>query len=261
MNLARIAARIAIPTTAGPTLDMVRDENLDGGGGIILYQKADDELSAAGIKDWRQKEKILETAVFSALEKASPGASSKIPDSIRGQVILHEVDHLLFEPTFDLIGGVSGRGEVESAMDEAFISAKDGYTDDVPEGVIDPSYPLLVGDSETIAEALSNIAHATMSTPEKKQIHRAVVHEMNKVFGPYKDNLLEEDANLDKPLAAACPQDAPWGTQFVIVFMTACVRRYSTLKNLMADGQEDVYRKFILNLKNELAKAVKSATA
>lgn len=258
MNLLLIAARIATPTTAGPTMDMVRGEKLDGDGPVMMYQEAEDQLSELGVTDWKEKEKLLEAAVFSAMEKSMPGSSKKVPKSLHGQEILHEVDHLLYDPDFDLIGGTSSSGEVESVMDEAFISAQGGYVDDVPEGAVEASYSLLVGESQTVSEALDRISSAPIGSPEKKRVFRAVVHEMKKTFEPYGDRLVEDDA--DQRITSSCSPHAPWGTQMVVAFMLACIKRYDTLKDLMSPGYEDVYRRFILNLKNELAKAVKTAS-
>ena len=247
VNLLLIACRVAAVTVdaGAPTL-LIEDLGLDEGG----MKKMVEQIS------WE--------ALARAAENALPGALERIPDWAKPggladpESLLHEMEHLVFDPNFDLIGGKSGHHPVEGAMDEAF-SAGIRNLDKLVGGAYDASESNLIGDSKTVKEALDRISTAPISTEEKKRIRDAAVSETRRLFADYLDKSVDEQAELDKPLVSGCRKGAPWGIQITVFFLNSVLKRYDSWKDLMAKGQEDVWRRFVLNVRNEFRKAAKPA--
>lgn len=247
MDFLRIAARVAaVPVDAGATDLLIEDHGLNEGG----MEKMVDGIS------WE--------ALAQAAERALPGSLDKMPDWAKPggpagpESLLHEFEHLVFDPNFDLKSGKSGHHPVEGAMDEAF-TAGIRNMDKLVDGAYDASESHLIGDSKTVKEALDRIAGAPISTKEKKRVRDAAVDEARRLFADYLEKPLNEDAELDQPLVKGCHKAAPWSIQLTVSFLNSVLKRYDSWKELMAEGQEVIWRRFVLNVRNEYRKAQKAA--
>lgn len=246
-------------------MQFIKDLNLDEGGLVPMLQAADDELRKMGIGD---SSTIVWEAMARAAAKAMPGALEKIPKwaqpggNTSPEALVHEMEHLVLDPAFDLISGEKpGNHPVEASMDEALTAGMAGYTDKIAEGGYEPSEKFLRGDAVTVGEVLDRIKSAPVSTKEKKRIRDAAHADLVRAFGPYRDRSLDADADAKERLTPNSRPDAPWITQISVVFLDGVVKRYEHWKNVMAEGMEDVWRRFVLNAKNELRKAVKAQKA
>lgn len=257
MRFATVSARVA-----GAPMQLIKDLNLDEGGLVHMVQAAEEELRGLGVDG---REAVWE-AMARAAAKALPGALEKIPDwaqpggNTSPQALVHEMEHLVLDPAFDLISGDSpGNHPVEASMDEALSAGMGGYVDSIAEGGYEPSEAFLRGGAQTVGEVLDRIKSAPVSTKEKKRIRDAAHAELERALGAYRDRALDEDADLEKAVTPNCRKNAPWITQISVVFLDGVVKRYAHWKNVMAEGMEDVWRRFVLHAKNELRKAVKRA--
>lgn len=259
MRLLTVSARVA-----GAPMQMIKDLNLDEGGLVTMLQAADGELRKAGVKD---STSVVWEAMAKAASQALPGARGKIPEwalpggSTSPESLVHEMEHLVLDPAFDLIAGDKpGNHPVEAAMDEALSAGMAGYTDSVVEGAYEPSEKYLRGDAKTVGELLDYVKSAPISTKEKERIRNAAHAEMVRALGPYRDRSLDDDADLTEKITPNCRPDAMWITQISVIFLDGVVKRYAHWKGVMAEGMEDVWRRFVLHAKNELRKAVKAHT-
>lgn len=258
MRLLTVSSRVA-----GAPMQFIKDLNLDEGGLVHMLQAADDELRKMGVQD---SSTIVWEAMARAAAKAMPGALEKIPKwaqpggNTSPEALVHEMEHLVLDPAFDLISGDKpGNHPVEASMDEALSAGMGGYTDSIAEGGYEPSEKFLRGDASTVGEALDRIKSAPVSTKEKKRIRDAAYSDLERALGKYRDKPLDEDANVR--VTQNCNPGAPWITQISVIFLDGVVKRYAHWKDVMAEGMEDVWRRFVLNAKNELRKAVKQAKA
>lgn len=260
MRLLTVSSRVA-----GAPMQFIKDLNLDEGGLVHMLQAADDELRKMGVRD---SSTIVWEAMARAAAKAMPGALEKIPKwaqpggNTSPEALVHEMEHLVLDPAFDLISGEKpGNHPVEASMDEALTAGMAGYTDEIAEGGYEPSEKFLRGDAATVGETLDRIKSAPVSTREKKRIRDAAYSDLERALGKYRDRPLDEDADLEQAVTPNCRRNAPWITQISVIFLDGVVKRYAHWKDVMAEGMEDVWRRFVLNAKNELRKAVKAQRA
>lgn len=244
-------------------MQMIKDLNLDDGGLVLMLQAAESELRKARVPNFRE---IVWEAMAKAAGKALPGALERIPSwalpggNTSPESLVHEMEHLVLDPAFDLIAGDKPGGHpVEASMDEALSAGMGGYVDELAEGGYEPSIPYLRGDSATtVGEVLDRIKSAPISTKEKKRIRDAAHAELVRTLGPYRDRSLDDDADAEERLSPNCHPGASWMMQITVVFLDGVVKRYAPWKDVLAEGMEDVWRRFVLNAKNELRKAVKA---
>lgn len=258
MRLHVIASRVA-----GASMQMIKDLNLDEGGVVLMVQAADDELRKKGYR-YPEGPEIVWEALARAADKAVPGILEKIPDWAKPkgvstpEALVHEMEHHVLDPAFDLISGDKpGNHPVEAAMDEAFAAGMQDYKTSITEAAYEPSEKFLRGDCKTVGEMVDYISNAPISKKEKEQIRNSVAWRMKKTFDKYRDKPLSEKANMK--LSENCREGAPWVTQISAMFLDGVVGKYEHWKGILAEGMEDVWRKFVLHAKNELRKAVKTA--
>jgi hypothetical protein len=166
------------------------------------------------------------------------------------------MEHLVLDPAFDLIGGEKpGNHPVEAVMDEALSAGMAGYKDSVVEGAYEASERFIRGDAKTVGELLDRVKSAPVSTKEKKRIRDAVHAEMARALGPHRDMSLDESANVE--LTPNCRPGAELMLQCSVLFLDGVVKRYEHWKDVMAEGMEEVWRRFVLHAKNELRKVVR----
>ena len=261
MRLCTIAFRVA-----GAPTQLIRDLNLDEVGLVIMIQTAQSELIERG---YNGPQDLIWEAMTRAAEKAMPGVSKKLPkwalpaDSaysggISVEFLVHEMEHLLFDPAFDLINNNPGHHPVESVMDEAFASGIAGDAE-VAEGAYQASKDFLDkflhGNTKTVGELLDYIKSSPISTKEKKRIRDAVYADIERTFGKYRGRLRAEEANIEIP---NCSNDASWSFKITAVFLDGTLKRYEPWKDLMTEEMEDTWRRFVLHARNEIRKVLKN---
>jgi hypothetical protein len=269
VDLLRIAARVA--ATAGKTMLMMRDMGYDPQ--MIVYNatEAISKQQKTQPGEWEGVHARVNEAVLRAWKDAG------LPDTgphIRGKRmhddprnVIHELEHLILDPDFDLDSGKSAsHSGVESVMEEVLSWGFSGAVEDDGKFIVGDSAPdYLFPGAKTVAEALAAIAGATISSPERRKIRDSAVHRLKTVFKDVMGQSLKrrpsetggqalrkrlEAVNAAFGLSSANSLGGALGQGFTQLVES----KYGDWKQVMTEEREDGWRKFNLHLKAEMRK-------
>lgn len=257
MNLLAIAARVA-----GKSMLMMRDMGYNP---QMLVYNAVQGIGERGKVEpggWegvhgRVNEGILKAWADAGLpDNVGHVRSKRMHDDPRN--IIHELEHLIMDPDFDLdTGKSSSHSGVESVMEEVLGWGFSGDVDDdgkfiVADGAPDYMYP----GAKTVQEAVDAVAGAPVSSAARKAIRDSAVHRLKTLFKDVMGSALDDDAGEVLEKAVGMHNSTSLKYALAHAFTQHVESEYDDWKAVMTEEREDGWRKFNLLLKKEMMKLV-----
>lgn len=257
MNLLAIAARVA-----GKPLLLMKDMGYDPQ--TLVYNATEGlteaERKSGGKPDFESVGERVNRAMLKAWRDAGlPDKASTIQNRMGDDPrnFVHELEHLIMDPDFDLkTGRSSSHSGVESVMEEVLSwGLADSADADgkfiVADGAPDYLYP----GAKTVGEAVGAIASATISDPVRRKIRDSAVHRLRTVFKSVMGSPLEDGADEFAPLFGL-REGHSLGGVLAHAFTQHVESKYDDWKDLITEEREEGWRKFNLLLRKEMMKLV-----
>ena len=180
---------------------------------------------------------------------------------------IHELEHKILDPDFDLSSSSeegfrapsTSHGPVESLMEEALswgFRGKGGIGNDEKTGVAINAYDYIIKGHTIVKDAIQGIAAAPMSNPTRKKIRESVVYSLKREFKNVMGKMLEDNIDKETAKMANTGEHTSYGFALSYRFVKLVETQFDAWKDILETTHEESWKRFNLNLKNELNKLV-----
>jgi len=252
MNLLKVAVRVA-----GGSLTMVRELN-DAPQSLI--NRAENFLIDSGLS-YDDKNILLGEAIKAAC-KTSGFTTEEFPNYDDPINFIHELEHLLLDPSFSLIEGKSKTlSFVDSYMDEAITWAVQTGGGSKPDKEVLGTVSAVAGEymypgAESVSDAIGMIASEPIKSDSKKRIRKSAIHHLKTVFSDRLDASLDENVGEEFTKVYKMGSEYPLWIAVSHAFLSYVYSKYGDHLEFTSNEVEEKWKRFTLHLKNELRKRI-----